>query len=211
MSWTEGTSGSVQPPGQWHEVYTPQRSITMGGHLRNVILTPLSETSLYYDLREDHIDTNFDHPSAFLTFMLMVNGLKYNERDGMSLCVFISIVSDTLPVYPRKSLAALCRIVLHAEEYFDHPFEKVDVDLANYRLANATRGERVEHLKKRIPRMPDHARALKNASMLVKRLKLDQTIKVTARGKLTKDYILETGLMDFGEDVNISKLKVLLE
>lgn len=184
----------------------------MGGHLRNLLLTPFSETSLYYDLREQHADTNFDHPSAFLTLMLMVNGLKYSERNGKCLSASLSIASNPLPVYPRKSLAALCRIVLNPLEYFDHPYEKVDSDLGNYRLENALPNETVEELKVRIPRMPDHERALNNAQIIVKHLNLDQTIKVTARErKSVKDYILDTGVLDLGDDIDISDVKVLLE
>jgi hypothetical protein len=68
---------SLQPPGSWHEVYTPTPSITQGGHFYTYDSLHLTEFSRSLDLQTKGAFSNQVHPSAGLTIMMMMAALPH--------------------------------------------------------------------------------------------------------------------------------------
>lgn len=81
---TECFHSSIQPPGQPHEVYTAQESVSTGGHAYTYGTLGRSESNLFYDRETEHKDTNFAHPSAQLTLTLMLNAIKQRPQTRKS-------------------------------------------------------------------------------------------------------------------------------
>ncbi|TCD60520.1 hypothetical protein EIP91_009937, partial [Steccherinum ochraceum] len=138
----------IQPPGQIHEVYTPEPTACAGGHFYTIDAMHMTEAMLRYDYDTKSVDTNFHHASTSLSMIMMINGLKDSDRN----------------VYPRKGLAALCRLVLNEAAYFADPF--VDPDLALKNVRELERGEKPSEM------MDDRLIALQNAEMMVRELNL---------------------------------------
>ncbi|KAF8954509.1 hypothetical protein BDZ97DRAFT_1766087 [Flammula alnicola] len=91
----------IQPPGTFHEVYTPTPSVTLGGHFYTYNTMHLTEVARAFDVRNNGKHTNQDHTSAQATIAMM-------------MCA--------LPLYPelalhRKPLAALCQILMDSTSY----------------------------------------------------------------------------------------------
>ncbi|TCD63357.1 hypothetical protein EIP91_005635 [Steccherinum ochraceum] len=95
----------------------------------------MTEATLRYSYSIEHLNTNHEHESAQLTMQMMVNAIKYNQRS----------------VYPLKGLAALCRMVLNPEEYWEKVYD--DPEKAKHPGLEA---------------LPGHAIALYNARLLQK-------------------------------------------
>lgn len=74
--------GSIQPPGQFHEVYTPVPTVSTGGHFYSLDTMHLTEVIKKYDLDTDGVNTNHDHPSTTMTLAMMLNSVKLLDRNG---------------------------------------------------------------------------------------------------------------------------------
>ncbi|KAF8867700.1 hypothetical protein BD779DRAFT_1685454 [Infundibulicybe gibba] len=91
----------IQPPGSWHEVYTPCETVVMGGHIISYETLHLMEASRQLDVMRGQYFTNSDHSSIDQTLEHMVTALP-------------SLLKRT---FFRKPIAALCSMVLHPERY----------------------------------------------------------------------------------------------
>ncbi|TCD59942.1 hypothetical protein EIP91_011026 [Steccherinum ochraceum] len=106
--------------------------------------------------------------------------------------------------YSRKALAALCRIILRPLDYFTEPYD--DPDLHLKRQHERFEWETVEQTAARIPRMEDHNIAINNARLLARYFSLRMTHKLTS-DDLEPDFVLEGGLQDPGETIDIASIK----
>lgn len=66
------------PPGTWHLVYTPVRTLATGGHFFTFETTHLTEMSQKFDHKNGLHVTNTTHVSAYET---LINMLLYTLRD----------------------------------------------------------------------------------------------------------------------------------
>ncbi|TCD62265.1 hypothetical protein EIP91_007123 [Steccherinum ochraceum] len=178
----------IQGPGVYHEVYTPIPTASAGGHFYTVDTMHLTEMTLWYSLGVHDCDTNHNHPSVTLTMIGMINGLRSNPRND----------------YPRKALAALCRIILRPLDYFATLYD--DPDLLLKRQNERFEWETEEQTAARIPRMDDHNIAINNARLLARAFDLRMSHKLTA-DDLEPDFVLEGGLQDPGELIDIASIK----
>ncbi|KAG2336299.1 hypothetical protein BDR05DRAFT_1005990 [Suillus weaverae] len=92
----------IQPPGQFHAVYTPVATFATGGHFYNHEYMHLTELSRYTDHTKGTTFTNQTHDHSIATFERMVINLPY-----LPSCVTL---------YSR-SLSALCAMVLESKKY----------------------------------------------------------------------------------------------
>ncbi|KAF8062561.1 hypothetical protein FPV67DRAFT_1673032 [Lyophyllum atratum] len=96
------TTPTLMPPGAFHAVYTPIRSIALGGHFLTYNTLHLTEVSRAYDHRKARLVTNADHPSIHLTLSGMMVTL-FREPSKIKL--------------HTKCIQALCRMVIHYDDY----------------------------------------------------------------------------------------------
>lgn len=67
-----GISHRFQPPNTWHEVYTPTKSVTVGGHMYSYDALHLTDVALLFDVMHPMMVTNQSHPSYHLTLVCMM-------------------------------------------------------------------------------------------------------------------------------------------
>ena len=70
----------IQPPGQWHQVYTPIRSVTTGGHFISYDTLHLMEQSMRIDAKLKKSLTNNEHDVYSTLVMLTVKLPLMNNR-----------------------------------------------------------------------------------------------------------------------------------
>ncbi|KAG2336061.1 hypothetical protein BDR05DRAFT_953632 [Suillus weaverae] len=99
----------IQPPGQFHAVYTPIASFATGGHFYNYESMHLTELSRYVDHKQGKHLTNQEHEHSLETFQRMVLNLPR--------------ISRRVKLYSR-SLMALCMMVLDCDKYVAAGTEK---------------------------------------------------------------------------------------
>ncbi|KAG2353406.1 hypothetical protein BDR07DRAFT_1496320 [Suillus spraguei] len=92
----------IQPPGQFHAVYTPVATFATGGHFYNHQYMHLTELSRYMDRTKGTTFTNQVHEHSIATFQRMVINLPY--------------LPSSITLYSR-SLSALCAMVLESKKY----------------------------------------------------------------------------------------------
>ena len=186
-------------------------SISSGGHFYTYDTMHLTEATLHFDKLTESKHTNHEHNSPLLTMSHMINFMGENGRNGKLLLpiliflLFSRVSSLTpLPVYPRKSLAALCRMVTADPlTYFATKWK--DPDLAAKRFASLKPNDTRKTLQKRIPRLRDEEQARKNATMLMKRLEL--TYMIDPPSDESPNSPMHRAFYDPGQTVNISKVK----
>lgn len=81
----------IQPPNAWHEVYTPDKSVTVGGHFLTYDSLHISEMSRRYDCENPNMVTNQDHPGCQFVLVQMLMGIL--ARDSRGELVFFSSLS----------------------------------------------------------------------------------------------------------------------
>ncbi|KAF8810840.1 hypothetical protein BYT27DRAFT_7209061 [Phlegmacium glaucopus] len=136
-----------QYPGCKHEVYTPVPSVVLGGHFYTYNSLHLTELWRAIDKRTNSRFTNQTHPNSTLTIMMMMAALPILQESHLR----------------RKSLAALCRMVLHVSDY-SGPI--ADRDLVIY---NSKRPK-----KYKVKEMPD----VEYAKQLAKKLQTKMALKL---------------------------------
>lgn len=185
-------------------MYTPVPAITDGAHFYSLDTMHMVEAMLLYDHATESSDSNFVHPAARHTFRLMINGIKHNPRNGMSSSTSICNLSLTrsLSVYCKKSLMALCRLVLNEEDYFRDPVEDPDLTRQWYHMVQP--GVTRKLAEKRLPLMQEHALAIDNATKLLEALQGDEESPYA-------DKVLGAGFYEPGEDVDITEFRDLLQ
>ncbi|THH15960.1 hypothetical protein EUX98_g9376, partial [Antrodiella citrinella] len=157
----------------------PVPAITTGAHFYSIDTMHMVEALLRYDIATKGKDTNHTHPSAKLALHAMMNGLKDNPRN----------------VYSKKSLAALCRLVIHMDSYYQNK-DVVDPDLVVKRKKT-----KVQKGKSRAAiMMNDVSTAIANAEALLKYLDMPQAT-------CDWDEVLGDGFYDPGEDIDISDFR----
>ncbi|CAA7265614.1 unnamed protein product [Cyclocybe aegerita] len=102
----------IQPPGIFHEVYTPVPSVTLGGHFYSYDAAHLTELTRSFGFQTNGSLTNQSHDSALFTLEMMVLALPKIEGRG------------------SKSIAALCRMILRPRQYTAAPALDPDVLMA---------------------------------------------------------------------------------
>lgn len=75
----------IMPPGAWHLVYTPVRTVAMGGHLFLYDTMHFTEMSRRFDHKHAREVTNTTHISAFDTLCLMTIHLIRSDEIGKAL------------------------------------------------------------------------------------------------------------------------------
>ncbi|KAK7450522.1 hypothetical protein VKT23_012831 [Stygiomarasmius scandens] len=93
----------IMPPGQLHMVYTPQRSIAIGGHMLLYDCMHLTELARYIHARHGHT-SNDDHSGMHRTLVRMMLALPF-------------VVQDPNRVFYFRPLAAHCYMVMEPSEY----------------------------------------------------------------------------------------------
>lgn len=177
--------------------------MSAGGHFYTVDAMHMTEAMLRYDYDTASVGTNFDHACTSLAMIMMINGLKDSERNGEQKPVGVirsqvMLIMDCASVYPRKGLAALCRLILKQHDYFSEPFDDPDLAMKNKR-------ERAAGMKEGMI-MDDHLIALKNAEMLQKELKLSSHQRENMDDD-EEDFVLAGGFYNAEEMVDISAYK----
>lgn len=80
------TFTSFQPPGQFHAVYTPVKTLADGGHALNFEWLHLTELSRYLDVKKGKSFTNQVHEHSLETLQRMVVNLpRINRRISKEL------------------------------------------------------------------------------------------------------------------------------
>ncbi|KAF8870298.1 hypothetical protein BD779DRAFT_1681290 [Infundibulicybe gibba] len=92
----------IMPPGTWHLVYTPVGTHASGGHIYMYDTLHLTEISRWFDREHGFEVTNTSHISAYMTLCMM-------------MCHIVRMSKQRK--FYRKCVQALCRMVLHHEEY----------------------------------------------------------------------------------------------
>lgn len=69
------------PPGAWHMVYTPVRTVATGGHLFLYDTMHFTEMSRWFDNTHAREVTNTTHIAAFDTLCLMTIQLIRSDED----------------------------------------------------------------------------------------------------------------------------------
>ncbi|KAK7447755.1 hypothetical protein VKT23_014013 [Stygiomarasmius scandens] len=93
----------IMPPGQLHMVYTPQRSIAIGGHMLLYDCMHLTELARYIHARHGHT-SNDDHSGMHRTLVRMMLALPF-------------VVQDPDRAFYFRPLAAHCYMVMEPSEY----------------------------------------------------------------------------------------------
>ncbi|KAF8871079.1 hypothetical protein BD779DRAFT_1679446 [Infundibulicybe gibba] len=91
----------IMPPGTWHLVYTPVRTLAVGGHLYMFETLHLTEVSRWFDRNHAREVTNTSHMSSFMTLCMMMCNLARKKRRE----------------FRCKPVQALCRMVIHWRKY----------------------------------------------------------------------------------------------
>ncbi|TCD59763.1 hypothetical protein EIP91_011524 [Steccherinum ochraceum] len=202
----------IQPPGQFHEVYTPIPTVSTGGHFYSFDTMHLSETAMYFNHNRRGVDTNFNHPSTSLTACLMMNSIK--DRGPRE--------------YSKKGLMGLCMVVTKSKHYFRHFY--LDPDHALKKMMQTQRalkkGRPDPHAKPPAEAtttpnpsqqeppvtevvlnevMIDRAQALENARTLIELLKFDFDFGLSLDNKQTSQYAFKDGLFTPGETVFLTE------
>ncbi len=77
----------IQPPGQWHQVYTPIRSVTTGGHFISYDTLHFMEQSMRIDKRLNNVLTNNGH-DVYTTLVMLAARLPHlNNRCTSFQCL----------------------------------------------------------------------------------------------------------------------------
>lgn len=215
----------IQGPTQHHEVYTPIPSIATGAHFYTLWTMHLTEPALLHANQTENKDSNFSHPSVQITLPLLLNTIKTHQACGeydLGACI---VLNDTdvlvCPDFPRKSIAALCRIVLRPTDYFKQKFDDAMYFL---RQANHIRGatnyshaETTGQFQERMPQMLDIVNAQANARYLQDALHLPRyhdygdgeapggNMGPDSRSHPGEDLVLKDGLYDCSDRVDITK------
>ncbi|TCD60109.1 hypothetical protein EIP91_010706 [Steccherinum ochraceum] len=178
----------IQGPGQYHEVYTPIPTVTVGGHFYSLNTMHLSETVLYYTHGVHATDTNHRHHSASLVAALMINRLK--DKGPRS--------------YPKKSLMGLCNLILHPEAYHLHRYRDPDLYFRRAMESYAAEKAHVDPPTE-VDDMDDIKQARANARILQTALGFEFNWRKTNRGDDYSNYAFAgEGLYDPGPDVFLS-------
>ncbi|KAF8889783.1 hypothetical protein BD779DRAFT_1671565 [Infundibulicybe gibba] len=91
----------IQPPGAWHEVFTPSKSVVLGGHIVPYETLHLMEASRRLDASHGLGLTNSEHNGIDQTLEHMLTALpSLRDRE-----------------FFRKPIAALCNMILHPRDY----------------------------------------------------------------------------------------------
>ncbi|KJA16319.1 hypothetical protein HYPSUDRAFT_58270 [Hypholoma sublateritium FD-334 SS-4] len=108
-----GKAGDIifQPPNAWHEVFTPCKSITVGGHFYSYDTMHFSDVARYFDVKSSG-SVNQHDASAQLIMSAMVTRMPHLGSR----------------VYYRKPLISLCRMILRPHLYL-LPNEERDAHL----------------------------------------------------------------------------------
>ncbi|KAG1791151.1 uncharacterized protein HD556DRAFT_1445406 [Suillus plorans] len=116
----------IQPPGQFHAVYTPVTSFATGGHFYNYETMHLTELSRYIDHKQGRTLTNQVHEHSLETFQRMVINLPR--------------ISRRIKLYSRP-LIALCIMVFDCNKYVaagtEKPKFKTNTTKPAHDIANA--------------------------------------------------------------------------
>jgi hypothetical protein len=70
------------PPGVWHEVYTPVKTLASGGHFLTYDTLHLTRLSRNFDHKMGRYATNAEHPGIIRTLCRMVLALQ-QKKQGM--------------------------------------------------------------------------------------------------------------------------------
>ena len=70
------------PPGVWHEVYTPVKTLASGGHFLTYDMPHLTQMSWIFDSKHGDEATNANHPGILQTLCHMVLAFK-EKKQGM--------------------------------------------------------------------------------------------------------------------------------
>ncbi|KAG6371783.1 hypothetical protein JVT61DRAFT_9138 [Boletus reticuloceps] len=92
----------IQPPGQFHSVYTPTAAFTIGGHFYSYECFHLTEIARYFDVTLKGELTNQVHHHSLETLMQMIVGLPHLDRERK---------------LKKNTLLALCLMVIHPKRY----------------------------------------------------------------------------------------------
>lgn len=112
-------SPSIQVPGQWHMVYTPEEAVTTGGHLLTFDTLHLTEQARHFDHICEGL-TNQDHEGTFPTLVRMM--LAYpHMKDRGTPCSSLEIHTNTdremTLVFYKKPLVAHSLMILKRTDY----------------------------------------------------------------------------------------------
>ncbi|KAF9456891.1 hypothetical protein BDZ94DRAFT_1314719 [Collybia nuda] len=77
----------IMPPGMWHLVYTPVRTVACGGHFYNYDTLHLTEVLRHYDKTRANQVTNTTHISTYRTLCQM---MLRRMRDNNTMCTTTS-------------------------------------------------------------------------------------------------------------------------
>lgn len=86
----------IQPPNTWHEVYTPQTSVTIGGHFYTYDTLHLTDAARCYDIKVPGT-TNQHHSSSQLILCAMMVDITRRGPRGNYRRVLCSGSSLTTP------------------------------------------------------------------------------------------------------------------
>lgn len=89
-----------QPPNAWHEVYTPSKSVTVGGHYYTYDTLHLSDAARHFDIVRPGT-TNQHHTSSQLTMSsMLVHVISLGPRRtsvSSHICTCVDIIHRLLP------------------------------------------------------------------------------------------------------------------
>lgn len=91
----------IMPPGTWHAVYTPVKTVAVGGHFLTMDMLAQTELARTFDLEHGSVSTNTSHDGIERTLCRMA--LSLCERGPINL--------------PRGSFVGLASMVLRAGSY----------------------------------------------------------------------------------------------
>lgn len=109
----------IQPPGFWHKVYTPIKSIISGGHFYCYDALRYTEIARAFDKNYSLSSTNAEHDSSDRTLIRMALAIPYIVQERcMFLCSFSKhILLSFIPALSRASLVALAAMLKHPQDY----------------------------------------------------------------------------------------------
>ena len=74
---------SIQPPGAFHEVYTPCKSVTLGGHFLTYDSLHLTAVSRRFDVVNNNSATNQDHSCVPMLLSAMMVSITMHSKSSM--------------------------------------------------------------------------------------------------------------------------------
>ena len=115
-SWEYLTLRSFQPPGIIHLVFTPAASVAFGSHFISFDSMHLTEWTWAIHHVNVDIVTNQILSVCETFHMMMLDIANYSDRSELSFYVS-SVILKWCIVFYKRSVAALCLMILSPEEY----------------------------------------------------------------------------------------------